>query len=365
MQFETASERSSSKIRSSMSSSPPLRILVVDGNARVSFGASFCRAFAALGQDAHFLDNSAWIGGWNYSLVARALRRLASPLTGPAYSAYVLAQVRRLRPDVLFVPKGFGLRSRTIAAARRFARACIVFQNDDMKNGRSTTPEMSRAIPYWDVVLTPRDFAVDELVAAGARRVEVLHFAYDPLLSYPVLESDLDKTLANSVVFVGTCMPERIAPLEALALHAPVSVFGGGWERLPSGSPLRSALRPPIFEDELRKVIASAAINVAFVAKANRDQHTMRTFEIPACGGFMLAERTPVHTALFREGEEAVFFASTEELVARAVDCLADAGRRRAIAKAGCLRVTGRERYEDRAARVLEIARDILRTKAA
>jgi hypothetical protein len=348
-----------------MSLSPPSRILVVDGNARVSYGASFFRAFSALGQDAYFLDNAAWVGGWNYSLAARVARRLVNPFAVPAFNAYLLTQLACLRPDILFVPKGVGLRSRTIALARRFARACIVFQNDDMKNLSSTTPDMLRAIPLWDAVFTPRRFAVSELQAAGARRVEVLPFAYDPLLSFPPPESDRDPALAGAAVFVGTCMPERIAPLEALSARVPVLVFGGGWERVSSHSPLRRGLRSPVFDGQLRRIVASAGINVAFVAKANRDQHTMRTFEIPACGGFMLAERTPVHQELFREDEEAAFFGSTEELVTKAADYLGDAGRRRRIAEAGCRRVTGRERYEDRAAKVLELAREVLRIKTA
>jgi spore maturation protein CgeB len=58
-------------------------------------------------------------------------------------------------------------------------------------------------------------------------------------------------------------------------------------------------------------------------------------FEIPAAGGFLLSERTPVMRTLYEEGEEAEFFSSTAELVEKCRYYLENEDLRRQIAQAG------------------------------
>jgi spore maturation protein CgeB len=50
----------------------------------------------------------------------------------------------------------------------------------------------------------------------------------------------------------------------------------------------------------------------------------MRSYEVPGCGGVLLAQRTPAHQALFAEGEEAEFFADPQECIIKARRLLAD-----------------------------------------
>jgi Uncharacterized protein conserved in bacteria len=60
--------------------------------------------------------------------------------------------------------------------------------------------------------------------------------------------------------------------------------------------------------------------------------------EIPASGGFMLAEDSPEHRMLFQSGREAVFFSCQDELLRHCRYYLEHETERKAIAKAGLFR---------------------------
>jgi spore maturation protein CgeB len=97
------------------------------------------------------------------------------------------------------------------------------------------------------------------------------------------------------------------------------------------------------------------------VRRANRDGHAMRTFEIPACGAFMLAERTEEHLELFVENKEAAYFGPDEELLEKIDYYLVHDAERQRIAQAGYERVTsGKHTYRNRIQQILELAQALL-----
>ena len=90
--------------------------------------------------------------------------------------------------------------------------------------------------------------------------------------------------------------------------HGPsVAVAGGYWERYPAFRAHALGIKPP---EIIRALTAAAKVNLCLVRRANRDGHVMRSFEIAAIGGCMLAEDTDEHRDIFGgEGESVVISA--------------------------------------------------------
>ena len=174
----------------------------------------------------------------------------------------------------------------------------------------------ANAIPEYDQILTTRVVNVDEIRPLNPR-VEFFPFAYEPTVHRPVpIPPDEAGRWDADVVFVGTYAPHRAGVLERLVTAVPAryAIYGGSWNKLSTRSPLRPHLRSGnIFKDDLAKAIGGAKISLGFLRRENRDDYTQRTFEIPACGGLMLMERTERQSAFFREGIEAEFFDPDEE----------------------------------------------------
>jgi hypothetical protein len=143
----------------------------------------------------------------------------------------------------------------------------------------------------------------------------------------------------------------------------PVKIYGGSWEDAEANGPLRDAIQHRlVWGDDYARAICSFDVNVGIVSKWNRNHTASRTFQIPALGAFLLHERNEVVTRYFREGVEAEFFGSAEELVEKCRHYLAHPDERRRIAEAGRRRCRESGYFEvDRVREVLPLLERLVR----
>ena len=151
----------------------------------------------------------------------------------------------------------------------------------------------------------------------------------------PVTADDVER-LGGTAGFIGTFENERALALLGLARAGiPVRVWGNGWDAWRGRHERLVIEGRAVYGEDYVKALCATDVNLGFLRKAHQDQHTDRSVEIPACGAFLLVERTDEHARLFEEGIEAEFFGDLFELTAKAHHYIAHPDERKRIAAAG------------------------------
>ncbi|MGH7924204.1 MAG: CgeB family protein [Candidatus Binatus sp.] len=345
-----------------------MRILYAETTAYAPSSAHFLEALeagAARGEhEFKFLDEAAFIKG-SRSMAERIADRVAGrPLSG--YQEMNRALVERadaFSPDIILIGKGRWFTPAALEAARKVSGAVLVnWATDDPFNRADSSRELIKSIPLYDLYVCTKKDIMDDVKRAGCANVAYVRFGYKPEVHFPEAPAT-DEECARftcDVMFAGGCDAHRTAYFEALTRAMPgvkLRLYGMYWERVRA---LRQYARGFAVAREYRLAVGGAKIAVNLVRRANRDDHVMRTFEIPACGGFMLTERSGTHDELFSEDDEAAFFGTPVEFVAKVRSYLERDEARARIAAAGNRKIAhGRNTYADRLLEIIQLAQTV------
>jgi hypothetical protein len=279
------------------------------------------------------LDTSGWLppgGRWMRSFVTRAflhpsVHRMNARLRS------LLAE----RPhDVLWVDKGEWTYPSTLAFARRRGCAIVHYNTDDLLGRHAHSWLLRRGLGRYDLYLTTNRHNVGEVRRRHGVTALRAGMGHDPALLdlRPPARRD-----AAPVVYVGHWEPHAERGLLALrAAGIEVAVWGYNWYKARDRT-LRQARFLP--HPEYAATLAGSAIALGFLSRWNRNDSTGRSFEIPALGGFLLAERTPEHEFVYGDGAGAALFSTPAELVEKARYYLAHPDQRAAVAATGRARL--------------------------
>jgi spore maturation protein CgeB len=292
-----------------------------------STGLQRLRAMEGLGLEVVPFDMHPGASGSMRSLVDAVLRRgfragvpVQAPRDWSRLNRRLLEAAEVSRPHLAWIDKGTGLSRSTLSELRGLCGlgTVIGYSLDDMAGRHNQTQWFLESLPCYDHFITTKSYGVRELRALGARSVLFVNNAFDPAC-HRTPPDDGRPAFTAALGFVGVYEEERHAAISTLAeAGLRVCVTGTGrWPRYGTFGTLEIK-RGPVWADAYARAIWSTQINLGFLRKCNRDLQTTRSIEIPACGGFMLAERTDEHLALFHEGVEAEFFSSVEELLEKA-----------------------------------------------
>ncbi len=277
------------------------------------------------------------------SIIDRVCNKLGYPLDKMGVNKKIVNHLGSQDFDLLWIEKGLMIRPFTLRQVKRLhpTTKIISYTEDDMFARHNQSAYYRGCLSLYDVVFTTKSYNShpEELPSLGAKRVVFVDKAFDKHTHRPLPITDEDRErLGADVGFIGTFEQDRAEKMLFLAKNGvPVRIWGNGWSGWVNKHAKLRVENRPIYGDDYIKAICATKINLCFLRKMNRDLQTDRTMEIPACGAFMLAERTVEHQRLFEEGREAAFFDpnNPHELLEKVRYYLKHGQVRNAIAKAG------------------------------
>lgn len=343
-----------------------MKILVYGDNSPASGGWCYAETLRDMGHDVLSVGGNIGLDHYQTSFALRAYRRLTGGLREADRRRHVkllVGEVGMFQPNVIIVQKGLYISKDDVRVLRGADRwVCNVNHDDFFSANRNNWSWIQRkAIPEYDFIFTTREVNIAEVRPLNPR-VEFFPFAYYPRIHHPVaIPPDEKSRWQCEVVFVGTYEKPRAAMLEHLVqiTNVDLVIHGAQWEKLPRTSPLRCCVRSKDLRfDDLAKAMGGALVALGFLRKENRDDYTQRTFEVPACAGVFLAERTERHMKYYRDGIEAEFFDpdSPTDLCEKVARLLQNSDYREQMRKAGHKAVLrGHHTYRDRLERLIQV----------
>jgi spore maturation protein CgeB len=297
------------------------------------------RAFQDLGHEMTGIDTSPPWGRRLPPLVYRIFYKLLDSPDLQQINRKIKQAIKDNKYDILWIEKGLFLKLETLKKVKKISPETLImgYSPDDMGAKHNQSKKFLDSLPFYDWYCTTKTYNVPELKNLGCPRVIFTDNAYDPHTHRPMELSIAEKgKFGGSVGFVGNYEEQRAESIYFLAKHGiQVGVWGNGWEINTLSHPNLLLKGPAILGDDYARSFCAFDICLSFLRKVNRDLQTTRSIEIPACGAFMLAERSSEHLGLFEEGKEAEFFGTNEELLEKIRYYLVHDGERKQIARAG------------------------------
>lgn len=317
-----------------------LTILVVGPLGPNDSSSHRTSALRRLGHDVTALDTLPYYSRGGRLLSAIRFRTLVGPAIDHLNRAILDAAARR-PPDLVWFDKAMFVKARTVRALRSRGIYTAHF-NPDNPLGTRRDPGWRLALgalPDYDLHVVPREVNLDEYRQRGAQDVRLMYWGYEPTVHFPPPEDWSDRNRDRDVSYIGAPYDQRLEfLLELWRRHGiPVRIWGSPrqWEpKLPADAKTALWQGGELIGKAYREGIWRSRICLAWVTHSNRDDVAHKSFEIAACGGFLLAEDTPGHRAHFAAGEEAVFFRSVEECAALIRRYLPDEAARTRISRA-------------------------------
>lgn len=294
------------------------RILIYGEPYDWAMALNMKEAYQAMGHEVHIFDWTQWLYRTKkFTLKNRIFDRIFFYNVAKKINDNLINTLKLNVFNLLIVLKGVHIFPATISAAKKRVDQVVNWNPDDFFNSLNNSKYLLGSFGKYDCIFTPRSHLKEEYYKKGASRVEVLDWYYLPKFQHPIdVSPEEEQEYASDIAFIGTWSKRREQIIGNLQQYD-VTVWGTHWHRASQQFRNRVDCRTPIYTEDMCKAICSAKINLNILTRENRDTTNVRNFEVAACSGFQLSERTHEILQIFEEDKEIACFETPEELVSK------------------------------------------------
>lgn len=283
-------------------------------------GAGLADGFRRLGWAVQEVDYGRYGAFAAKDVVLRLASRSRRAVTDRAYQQKLVETCQQLKPDIFLTIKGLAITGEMLRRIKETGARTVMYYPDCMFNHPGVVLD---SFGDYDLFVTTKTFQVTHLEKAlGVDRIAHVPHGFSDVVHRPLYSRVVETAYRADVLYIGNQSPYKQRWLEELTYLAPdleLHLAGNRWRESVRGGPLaRRTIAGECVGSLYAEAIQMARINVAIHFGPSElgwdDKVSTRTFEIPACKGFMLHIDNEEVRGFFEPGKEIDVFSSPEEL---------------------------------------------------
>ena len=283
-------------------------------------GAGLVDGFRTLGWSVQEVDSRHYFPQAGGKLALRITSRLTRKQSLKLFCQRLLDECEAVQPDVFMTIKGIGVSRAVLEKIRAAGTKTVMFYPDVHFNHGGVSTD---SFDGYDHFVTTKSFQMPWLEARlPAGRAAYVPHGYSFLTHVPTCLEVGENDYRFDVLYAGSHSPYKQQWLENLVPlggDLDIAIAGSRWNDVNFHRDFSKIKMLGILENvSYAEAIQRSRINIALhfgpVENGWQDLVSTRTFEIPACNGFMLHIDSDEVREFFMPGKEIDVFSSPEEL---------------------------------------------------
>lgn len=266
-------------------------------------------------------------------------------------------EVKHKSYDIIWVEKGVLIKPSVVRMLKSKSNTLIHFTPDPAFLFHKSNKFLN-SINYYDFLITTKSKELEYYhEKAGNKKVILSRQGYcdNKQVCYNSFNHRIDE-----LIFIGYHTQKRENTLKSISEILNVNIVGKGWrKRKILKQPSVKYLAEKAYGKEYTRLLNKYRFSVGFLSSWDKDMHTTRTFEIPACGCILITPDNQEIRSFYTE-DEAVFYADDMDLKNKLKEIFNNTNLAEQIARKGNQRtVSGNNSHSNIMAEILEKVKNV------